>query len=466
MANVKGGGEVQILALDLYHPYINNVPSTKKSKDFLDLLDVFAQFTIYDSILTPFQSAEILINDSNDMVPDYPIIGGNILHIKYNVKEGPKETEISQYFRVTKVKNIVINERKQSFTLNLISEAGWHNMHTSLSTAFKGSPSDIIKTVFDNYIYGPSGTKKNISLDGSAGNLKLVCPRWKPSQVIKWVTDKAIDLDDDMPGLFFFETNTGFRFLSLATMLDKGKNVPITDTMGETKSDRKEGKLTKGYLFKIPGVPTYGADGKPQSGMVGSETTQNIDDFRVFTRANVGEDVVNGHLFSKHITHDIFHKSLTTNEYNYFKEMDGEYPKRTRLSNSPQYYGDGPEPHDPNVKVSVSPRQTKMHSLTKNQPGDRTLWADDYGLMRKHMMNQINDMVISNFQVPGTNLIEAGRLLEFNYPAIRKIEGNDDVYQKKYTGLYLIRDCIHIFKPIGNATATYKVDMNIVRDGF
>jgi hypothetical protein len=65
------GGEVQILALDLYHPYINNVPSTKKSKDFLDLLDVFAQFTIYDSILTPFQSAEILINDSNDMVPDY-----------------------------------------------------------------------------------------------------------------------------------------------------------------------------------------------------------------------------------------------------------------------------------------------------------------------------------------------------------------------------------------------------------
>ena len=36
---------------------------------------------------------------------------------------------------------------------------------------------------------------------------------------------------------------------------------------------------------------------------------------------------------------------------------------------------------------------------------------------------------------------------------------------KKYSGLYLIRDVIHMFKPVANTTTTYKVDMNIVKDG-
>ena len=37
------------------------------------------------------------------------------------------------------------------------------------------------------------------------------------------------------------------------------------------------------------------------------------------------------------------------------------------------------------------------------------------------------------------------------------------MYEKKYSGLYLIRDVIHMFKPVANTTTTYKVDMNIVK---
>jgi hypothetical protein len=81
-------------------------------------------------------------------------------------------------------------------------------------------------------------------------------------------------------------------------------------------------------------------------------------------------------------------------------------------------------------------------------------------------MKQVDDEVISNFEVPGTSLIQAGRLLEFNYPAVRKVSGPEDVYNKKYSGIYLIRDVIHMFKPVGNQTTSYKVDMNIVKDGW
>ena len=89
--------------------------------------------------LNLFQTGEIIINDSNDMMPDYPILGGNLVHIRYNTPDGPKDTEVDLYFRVVKIKNIIINERKQSFTLQLVSEAGYKNMNTSLSTAFTGT---------------------------------------------------------------------------------------------------------------------------------------------------------------------------------------------------------------------------------------------------------------------------------------------------------------------------------------
>ena len=42
----------------------------------------------------------------------------------------------------------------------------------------------------------------------------------------------------------------------------------------------------------------------------------------------------------------------------------------------------------------------------------------------------MNDAVIANFEAPGHPIIEAGHLLEFNYPAIRKVEDATDVYEK------------------------------------
>jgi len=112
----------------------------------------------------------------------------------------------------------------------------------------------------------------------------------------------------------------------------------------------------------------------------------------------------------------------------------------------------------------MSPKHEKLH--TEGGTGDRTLYADDYGPWRRHITKQISDEVIDNFEVPGAPIIEAGRLLEFNYPAVRKVDDPSRVYNEKYSGLYIIRDVVHTFRPVVNTTTSYKVDMNIVKDGW
>lgn len=455
---VKGGGEVIFSALHLYHNTVKTVSQAKSSDDYIDILSIYSNMTINESILSPFQTGSITINDSNDMVPDYPIAGGNIVHLTYNVQDGPPETEIDSWFRVVNVKNVIINERKQAYTLQLISEDGWKNMHTVLTSAFSGQPSEMITKIFSQYL---NAGDKRLATDASVGGLKLVCPHWKPSQAISWIANKALSATTDSPGFFFYETMRGFRFLSTDTLLNKDRNLIITDVMADVQQVRPEGSVKKGYLYKIPGVPITGSDGKPVSGMVGSESVQNVDDFRILERNSIGKDIVGGYLATKHITHDLFNKSITVNEFKYFDDFN----KIQRLSDSVHYEYPA-EPLNTDMSIMLTPKHQRIHSDRRGAEGYRTVYSDDYALKRKFIMKQINDEVIDNFEVPGATIMEAGRLLEFNYPAIRTVNEPEDAYQSKYSGHYLIRDVVHIFRPVANTTTSYKVDMNIVKDGW
>ena len=198
----KGGGEVIMEALNMFPNSVKTVGDAKKSKEFLDLLSVYSQLTISESILTPFQTGSITINDSNDMMPDYPIGGANIMHIKYNVQEGTIDTEVDLWFRVIGIENVVIQERKQAFTMRLISEEGYKNMNTSLSSAFTGEPHSIISQIFSQYL---STGVKQLTAERSLGGLKLVCPMWRPSQAIRWVLNKSISSEKDLLVSFFMK---------------------------------------------------------------------------------------------------------------------------------------------------------------------------------------------------------------------------------------------------------------------
>lgn len=456
---VKGGGEVQAELMQLFPNNVKTIDDAKKSKKFLDLVSVYVSLSLSESILTPFITGTLMINDSNDMIPDYPILGGNIFHFKYNVQDGKKDTEREIWMRVIGIENVILQERKQLFTLKLISEEGYQNMNSVLSSAFTGEPHRVVGKVFSENL---RSTHKTLAIEPSIGGLKFVCPRWRPSQVIKWATNRAISMTKDTPGYFFFENMTGFFFMSTSTLLDKEKNLVITDLMADVENERdKGGKIKKGYLYKIPGVPVTGSDGKPQSGMVGSETTQNVDDFRILERQKLASDIISGYISSKHITHDIFHKNYTVETHNYWDNFN-DYK---RLAKNPHF--DKPfTPISTDINIMLSPKQSRIHSMKKDELGFRTLYADGTTLPRKQIVKQLDDEVVENFEAPGNPIIECGRLLEFNYPVIRKVEDPEVVYNQKYSGHYLIRDCVHIFSPISNLTTSYKVDMNIVKDGW
>lgn len=451
--DIKGGGEVLISHMKMFHNSVKSVTLAKKSEQFVDLLEVYVNLSVYDSILTPFVTAELTVTDSNNMIADYPIIGGEIVQIVYNAPGGDDTTKVSLWMRVTGIKNVFIKERKQVFTIEMISVAGFKNLHTTVNKAFSGDGTSIIVDVFDNYLYDKS-TGKNLNYDTSVGSLKFVSPRWRPHQVINWAVNKCLGRNRTA-SYFFFETPQEFFCLSTETLFDRTRNICITDKFEQSQSQRPEGKLRKGYHYKVPGIPITGADGKPTSGMLANESYKNVDDFRIDARQTYAEDINNGYIHAKSITHDLYHKKYSVEEFNYYTD----YGKMQRLGKHMKYVPTDLQQNS-DVKVFLHSKESQLHGNIRNT------FPEDYGLNRRLVVKQMMDEVVSNFIVPGHPIISSGRLLDFNFPSIKSVTKPEDAYEKKYSGLYLVRDCIHIFIPVAPGKAQYKCDTNIVKDGF
>jgi hypothetical protein len=452
--DIKGGGEVLFTSIKLYSPQIKTLDVAIKSDEYVDLQSVYVNLSVFESILTPFITAELTVKDSNNLIADYPILGGEIVRVTYNVPGGDDSTKVTLNMRVTAIKNVLISERKQLFTIQLISYEGFKNLNSTISKSFNGDGTSIVQQIFGNYLFEKK-TGKVLNVDPSKGSMKVVCPRWTPYKAINFVQHKTLGINSHA-NFFFYETLKDFYFLSTDTLFDRNANVCITDKFNESQGERPEGKLKSGYHYKIPGIPVIGDDGKPKSGMTGDESYQNVDAFRVDARQQIGKDIKEGFLYSKQITHDLYHKNYSVEEYNYYRDFN----KYKRLAKSHKYSQPG-VPQNQDVKIFLSSKSTNLHE------GYRNTFADQYGLDRRIVVKQMQDEVISNFQVPGHPIVGAGRLLEFNFPSIKSVTKPEDVYEKKYQGLYLVRDCVHIFVPVNTeGRATYKCDTNIVKDGF
>ena len=450
----------------IYHNTVTDFKSIKESDAYNDITDVYNSFSIHETILNPFITATVSVTDTNNLLTEMPIIGGEIVRIKFIPPGGDATDERDLIFRIAKISGVLIVEKRQHFTLHLLSYAGFKNISTRISRAFNGDATTIVDNIFYQYLFTKMdrSAENGLNFDNSLSNLKFVCPNWSPAKAIQYamryayVRDKGVDL----PNFFFYETLNDFYFLNTSTLFDRQKNVCVTDKYDETLANRPQGKITKGYHYKQPGIPIVGADGLPRSNLVGDESYQNVDDFLVDDENTYAEDILSGNITNSNVTHDIFHKSYTVKEFNYHDDFDN-FPRLGKNRKYVRYKDVGENKH---IAGLFTPKHSRNHSDTAGFFGERATYSDTTALNRNQIVKQLFEEVVSNFEVPGHTLINAGKLVEFNFPSAREVNNLAKAYDKHRKGLYLIRDCIHKIQNQGGGKAVYKCNMNIVKDGY
>ena len=220
----------------------------EEAKPYVNLAgDMCKQFQYFEDIMWPSYAATMVIQDNTEnIISTMPIQGFERVVVEVDdltETSGSNKGRYTYDFRIWNISNRVGNERKQTYTLGLISYEGLRNEGTVINRQLTGNVSEIVTELLTKDM-GISST--SIDVERSVTSMKILPTKKTPYTLIKSFLKKsisekiAIATDDSKEettevvsdvvdsesqkgsgtaGFLFFQTNRGFVFKSIDTLI-------------------------------------------------------------------------------------------------------------------------------------------------------------------------------------------------------------------------------------------------------
>ena len=226
----------------------------EETKPYVDLSgDMCKQFQYYEDIMWPSYAATMVIQDNvENIISTMPIQGFERVVVEVDdltETSGANKGRYTYDFRIWNISNRVGTERKQTYTLGLISYDGLRNEGTVINRQLKGNISEIVTELLTQDMEIPS---ELVDVERSVTSIKILPTKKTPYTLIKSFLKKsisekiAITTDDSKEektevvtdavdsesekgsgsaGFLFFQTNRGFVFKSIDTLISDASPV-------------------------------------------------------------------------------------------------------------------------------------------------------------------------------------------------------------------------------------------------
>ena len=409
----------------------------------LDIRTLLVEFNIYEDLNSPFLSGDMTLIDGTNAIQELPITGFERLEFFFRTPGTTKGFDFSvktghPMFVYALENRQGVNPRSQIYTLKFVSLEAIRDHQTRVSQAFTGGVDQMIIDVCKNYLK----TKKDMLIEDTAGNFKLVMPRIKPTAVIEYLRKEATSLHYRNSGFHFYETAMGFNFKSYEGLFCK-----------------KDGKPREVKAFYTPKVKNVGES--PIYDL------QSVEDFKIVQQFNTLNGVANGVYASKLITHDLYNKTFSEQEYDYnveygkqnHLEQDSNGDKRDDNSILPLFNYDAGETFG-----SKTEGLTLLQSTTAKVHNDYEQFNVNDILQKRISQKIANNSLILEITIPGTTEINVGDIVHFSMPKFAEKREDDKKDQDIYlTGRYLISAARH---HISTTSKRHTLVLELVKDSF
>lgn len=195
-----------------------------------------SSFSLYENVMSPGMTANIVfgavdILGSNGL----ELYGGEELTGSIRVPEFP-ETEIRVSFRVRSMQ-VIKQSNKSVYNLELVSFETLKNEVVRIPNRFDGNISTSVEKIFKAL-----DSNKNITTESTSNKYSFIGNNKRPFDLFTFLMPKAVSSGEKKsPGYFFFETQDGFVFKSINTLL-KGSNDTLIYTQDEAKVEKNAGE--------------------------------------------------------------------------------------------------------------------------------------------------------------------------------------------------------------------------------
>ena len=189
-------------------------------------------------------------------------------------------------------KNEDLSANSNLVQLLFTSEETITNYRKRISKSYTDSVDNIVEDILTNELL--INTNKEIDIEPTVGNRRIVVPNVQPFQLIKRLARESISKrNDGSPHFLFFENKNGYNFKTLQDLYKQ--DVKQLYNLSDKRGDPKEEDLGQEYARMVQ--------------------------FTLTANKDLIKNTFTGMLGSKLTTHDIYNKNYEVFDYGYFNNF-------------------------------------------------------------------------------------------------------------------------------------------------
>ena len=428
-----------------------------------DLLPIFVEINIYEDLLSPNLTMDIVLNDSRNIPQNGPILGEEYINMRFATTSiggssgiGGDDVDPGYMFVTSITDRYITKDRQQIYVLHCTSEQAIINHNTTISRSFRGKPiNEIVDSILDEYIY----TENDYVVEETSGLENIVIPNWKPFESLKWLSQRAIN-KKNIPSFLFWESIGATYFQSVETLLEQ---------------DIKHKFVLKPVL-EASTTPSTSAGITP------------LTSLEIANQFNIERNIISGMYASKLITHDIVRKKIEQTTYGLNQAFGSEITHTDEfmpISSEETYYDVPDRQHfapqenivegtniqsffDSNIKLKTKHKQ--MYAKNINDQYDNKV--EDWLLKRNALLQGLNQIKLT-ITFPGLSFLRVGHTVSINIPSNEQVieekagevKNREDMTDKMLSGTYLILSLKHTVITQDNKPQYY-MTAEVIKDGL
>ncbi len=445
------------------------------AKECLDIKKLVVDFEYAESITNPFLIASATIVDSAGLIGSLPIKGGErvVVEVMTSISEIPIEYDMVLW----KISNRFAQQKKQTYSMGLISPEALQNEVTRINVLMEGNPEAIIKKMIKDPEYIGSG--KNFFSEPSLFETKLIPTKQRPFDIAAQLAAKSVSPKAKFEstnsenknetkqeikgsgGFMFWETRRGYNFFAVDSL--------CADEKSPLKSDRLDTKA-------------WGNE----KGEEYTERLGNIDDgaderFTVKKSIFQSEvDLLDSLRLGKYSSLIVFFNHSTGQYEEYVYKVKDSYDNMAHLG------GQNSLSLIPVQEIELSDYPSRMMSIYL----DHETWSNDwepaspeakdgsdkptkFADWQKYYMAQsiARYKLLANQKcsivIPGNAQICAGD--KINVRLVNKLpdeEAKDNPWDPESSGQYLIQEVTHTYDATVGSNGYFQTTLRLMRDSY
>ena len=312
-------------------------------KGYVDLKAAWSDFNIYESLFSPYLTADIQIVDGVGLLESAPIIGEETIQIQVKTKgivrqrtpdgnaPGPfegsqNEGRINLQFRVVKIGSITkLNDQVLTYKLTLVSEEAIVNLKQKVKKSALDSQSfeprkisDVVKSLYRQFFQRGRSKSKKIFIEPTKNLTDLIIPNQTPFKAFNFLASRAVSAGKHAVGssFVFYETIRGFFFISMETLmagggLGYGTVAGAPGSPQELVYTKSENPVKETYVIQ---PKRLGAQTNELKNVAVEMTS--VDSYSFSSNFDVMKNLQNGMYANRLLTHDLVRMKYDTLDFN------------------------------------------------------------------------------------------------------------------------------------------------------